>query len=83
MGPYAGVDYDLPYFKVNSVVSYPPPLQRGRGAVGKISPIYLLIFRTTNKKRARGRERGRVDLMSLNRHFMEHGHWATPCLSGL
>jgi hypothetical protein len=38
MGPYAGVDYKSPYLIVNSVVSYPPPLQR-EGAVGKISPI--------------------------------------------
>jgi hypothetical protein len=39
MGPYAGVDYNSPYLIVNSVVSYLPPLQRGRGGVGKISPI--------------------------------------------
>ena len=24
-GPYAGVDYNLPYLIVNSIVSYPPP----------------------------------------------------------
>jgi hypothetical protein len=28
MGPYAGVDYNLPNLIVNSTVSYPPPLQR-------------------------------------------------------
>ncbi len=39
MGPYAGVDYKSPYLIVNSVVSYPPKLQRERGGVGKISPI--------------------------------------------
>jgi hypothetical protein len=46
MGPYVGVDYvtygvdyNLPYLIVNSVVSYPPPLQRERGGVGKISPL--------------------------------------------
>jgi hypothetical protein len=36
MGLYARVDYNSP---VNSVVSYPPTLQRERGGVGKISPI--------------------------------------------
>ncbi len=35
MGPYAGVDYISPYL----IVSYPPPLQRKGGGVGKISPI--------------------------------------------
>ncbi len=34
MGTYAGVDYNSPYLTVNSVVSYPLPLQRERGAVG-------------------------------------------------
>jgi hypothetical protein len=38
IGPYAGVDYNSPYLKVNSVASYPLPL-RGRGGVGKISSI--------------------------------------------
>jgi hypothetical protein len=27
MGPYAGVDFNSPYLIVNSVVSYPPPIQ--------------------------------------------------------
>ncbi len=37
MGTYAGVDYNSPYLTVNSVVSYPLPLQRERGAVGNLS----------------------------------------------
>jgi len=32
-------DYNSPYFIVNSVVGYKPQLQRGRGGVGKISPV--------------------------------------------
>ncbi len=36
---HAGVDYNPSYLIVNSIVSYPPPLQRERGGVGKISPI--------------------------------------------
>jgi hypothetical protein len=56
MGPYAGADYNSPYFIVNSVVRYPPPLQREKGGVGKISLvehifIRLLISKTTNRKR--------------------------------
>jgi hypothetical protein len=39
MGPYAVVDYNSPYLIVNSLVSYPPPLQKERDGVGKISPI--------------------------------------------
>jgi hypothetical protein len=39
MGSLAGVDFDSPYLIVNSVVSYPLPLQRERGGKGKISPI--------------------------------------------
>jgi hypothetical protein len=39
MWPYVGVDYNPPYLIVNSVVSYPPPLQRKRGGVEKISPL--------------------------------------------
>ncbi len=31
--------YNSLYLVVNSVVSYPPPLPRERGEVGKISPI--------------------------------------------
>jgi hypothetical protein len=78
MAPFAGVDYNSPYLKVNFVASYPLPL-RGRGKVGKISPIYrahLYLsanFQKTNSKRKRmekEREGMRVDLMSLNRHFM-------------
>jgi hypothetical protein len=42
MGPYAGVDYNSSYLKVNSVVSYPPPLQRD--GVEKISPINISMF---------------------------------------
>ncbi len=60
MGPYSGVDYDSPYLIVNSIVSYPTPLQRERGEVGKISPYWLsnehvcmclLIPKTTLRKR--------------------------------
>jgi hypothetical protein len=41
MGPYAGVyyNYNSPYLIVNSIVNYPPPLQRETGVVGKVSPI--------------------------------------------
>ncbi len=39
MGPFAGVNYNSPYFIVNSVVSYPPPQHREKGGVGKISSI--------------------------------------------
>jgi hypothetical protein len=39
LGPYAGVDYNSLDLIVNSVVSYPPPIQRDRGGVGKISHI--------------------------------------------
>jgi hypothetical protein len=44
MGPKAGVDYNSPYLMVNSVVSYPPPLQRGRGGVGKISRTFVSAY---------------------------------------
>ncbi len=39
MGPYAGVDFGSPYLIVSSVVSYPPPLQREKGRVGKIYSV--------------------------------------------
>jgi hypothetical protein len=39
MGPYAGVDFYTFYLIVNSIVGYPPTLQRERGGVGKISLI--------------------------------------------
>ncbi len=32
------------YLNVNSVVRYPPPLQREKGGMGKISPIWLSTF---------------------------------------
>jgi hypothetical protein len=59
MRPYAGVDYNSPYFTVNFVVSYqnPPPLQREkvewRRSLLSVEHICicLLIFKTTNKKR--------------------------------
>ncbi len=37
--PYAGVDYNSPYLIVNSIVIFrcPPPLQRERGRIRKIS----------------------------------------------
>jgi hypothetical protein len=73
MGPYARVDYNSVYIIVNFVVSYPPPLQREMGGLGKISPIswaHLRISRTTNRKRE-STEKGR-ELKELNRHFMEH-----------
>ncbi len=68
MGPYAGVDYNSLYLIVNSVVSYPPPLQRVRGGVGKISPIgwahfhlsayfHNMLFMSKGKGRVRGRGR--------------------------
>jgi hypothetical protein len=52
MGSYAGVDCNSPYLIVNSVVTYPPPLQRERGGVRKIYPIggahlYLSAFSKT------------------------------------
>ncbi len=71
------------YLTVNCVVSYPPPLQKGHGEEWGKSLllvehicICLLIFKTTKRKRERtemGRERMKADLMSLNRHFMQHG----------
>jgi hypothetical protein len=90
MGPYAGVEYNSPYFIVNYVVSYPPPTAQGKGwswedlSYRLSTYVCLLILKTTNKKeRVRRRERKwvRGDLLSTNRHFMEHGHWTTPCLS--
>jgi hypothetical protein len=85
MGLYTGVDYDSPYLIVNSVVRYPLPLQRERGRAERSLPlvehsfISLLISKTTNRSRKRdggrgGEERGESWLMSLNIHFMEHGH---------
>jgi hypothetical protein len=38
MGPYAGVDYNSHYLIVNSVV-LSIPTQKGKGGVGKVSPI--------------------------------------------
>jgi hypothetical protein len=76
MGPYAGFDYNSPI--VNSVVSYPPPLQRERGAewgrsLLSFEHIYicLQISKTTNMNKGEGRG----DLMSLNWTF--YGAWAT------
>jgi hypothetical protein len=80
---YAGVDYDSPYLIVNSVVSYPPPLQRGRGGVGKISPIgwahlYLSANFKNNKYicKGRGSKEGRGEswpyVFEYCSHFMEH-----------
>ncbi len=73
MGPHAGVDYESLYLVVNSVVSYPPPLQKERGGVGKIfdwARLHLSTnFQTTNRKSEctrREREGMRADLMSLN-----------------
>ncbi len=67
----AGVDFNSLYFIVNSVVSYPPPLQRERGEwerslllVEHIC-ICLLIFKTTKGKRentAKGTEGVSADL---------------------
>jgi hypothetical protein len=83
MGPYAGVDYYSHYLNVNSVVSYPLPLQKESGREGKISPIgwaHLYLFANVQNNKLqkgeygeRGRKGVRADLMSLNRHFMEHG----------
>jgi hypothetical protein len=36
---YVRFDHNSPYLIVNTVVSYPPPQQRERGGVGKISPL--------------------------------------------
>jgi hypothetical protein len=84
--------YNSLYLIVNSVVSYPPLPQRER--VGwrrslllvEHTYICLLISKTTNRKRRSTeprREGVRADLMSLSRHFIEHGtgHWENPCLS--
>jgi hypothetical protein len=43
-GPYAGVDYYSPYLIVNSVVSYPPPLQREWGGVAKLAVVELFCI---------------------------------------
>ncbi len=94
-GPFARVDYYSLYLIVNSVVSYPPPLQRERGGVEKMSPIGWAHFHLSanfqknkikRRVRRRGREGVRADLMSLNRHFMEHGQpnaWADLVTSRL
>ncbi len=63
MGPYAGVDENPPYLIVSSVFSYPPPSQRERGGVGKISPIgwahlYLSANFYVNSSKKKGEERG-------------------------
>ncbi len=90
LGPYAGVDYNSPYLIVNSIVSYSSSLQREKGGVGKISPIGLSTLYLTANFQNRvfyvntntEKEEGRGDCcMSLNIHFMEHWHWANPCLS--
>jgi hypothetical protein len=81
MVPYAGVDYYLfsPYLIVNSVVSY--PLQRKRS--GEDLSYWLSTFLSVcqfpkqpigkGRVQRRGRKGVRADLMSLNRHFKEHG----------
>jgi hypothetical protein len=68
MGPYAGVDYNSLYLIVNSVVSYAPPLQRGKVWSGKHLSYWLstfvarlLISMITNRKRKstkKGKGRG-------------------------
>ncbi len=83
MGPYAGVDYILPYFIANSIVSQlSTHTTKGKGWMRKIFPIcwahlYLSAnFKITNRKgesMERRREGLRADIMSLNSHFMEHG----------
>jgi hypothetical protein len=84
MGPYAGVDFKSPYRIVNSIVSYPFKLQKGSG-VEKISPLvehmlYLSAkFQNWFLLKERSWKWARADLMSLNRHFIEHGQ--APCLS--
>ncbi len=58
----------LSHSQLNSVVSYPPPLQRGRGGVGKMVEhicICLLISKTSNRKREsidKGRKRWALPL---------------------
>ncbi len=77
MGPYVGVDHKSPYVIASSVVSYPPPLQRERGGVGKISPIgwaHLHLsanfqnrnFFYVNTSTAKEGEGVRADLTSLS-----------------
>jgi hypothetical protein len=72
---------------VNCVVCYPLPLHKERGGVGKISLlvehicIYLIISKTTNRKRESREGLGESwpYSMSFNRHFMEHAQphaWA-------
>ncbi len=45
MGPYAGVDFISPYLIVNSVVSYPPSTQMGKGWSGELVPITVLYHK--------------------------------------
>ncbi len=90
MGPgtHAGVDYNSLDLIVNSVVSYPPPIQKtgvewGRSLIlDEHFCICLLSSKQPIRKGRvwkREREGARAYLKSLNRHFMEHGQ--TPCLS--
>jgi hypothetical protein len=85
MGPYAGVDYNSPYLIVKFVAIHPhykgKVVELGRSLllVEHIC-ICLLISKTTNRNR-RGKEGVTADLISFNKHFMEHKHEATPCLS--
>jgi hypothetical protein len=83
MGPNARVDYNSPYLIVNSVVSYPTPTTKRRGWSGEnlsyllstfVSVCYFpkLVFFMRTQVQRRGWEGVRSNLMSLNRHIMEH-----------
>jgi hypothetical protein len=67
MGPYDRVSYNSPYLIVSSIDSYPPPppppLNKGLGETG--------LYENTSTER--GREGVKADIMSLDRHFMDHG----------
>ncbi len=72
--------WNLPFMSTASVVSYSPPLQRERGAVGKMSPIgwahFYLSANFQNSKKGKGRIQRRGEcwpyVFKYCRHFMEH-----------
>jgi hypothetical protein len=83
MGPYR-VDYNSTYLIVNSLVSYPPPLQREKGRSGEdlsywlstFVTAYLLISKTgiyVNTSTEKGEGRDKSCPYVFEKHFMEHG----------
>jgi len=71
MEPYSGVDYNSPFLVSHLCSQLSTPATKGKWWSGE-DLCTLLISKTTNSEVQR-REGVRADLMSLNRHFMEHG----------